>query len=305
MAVDDRLLLGEEPLRPRSSSRLCSCVVPAAIASAGLIVIIFTVLTAACPAILNAEGSSSTQSRPRTVHEIALVNFIRHGERNQNPADTGLTADGKLRAAYLGRCIGLASDPSLAFPLGPPTALLASVHESLHASSTTKISTRPADTLQPVQDALKLTEGVQLARALNISGVERRVQGLAPGETLLVAWQHDFIPMLVNSLRPPAPTLIETFPLQCNNSHYQEPAYTLNDPGGSCYDILWQVVLQRPQSRPGETARKWHAASLTQFHQGFAGDSLDSLECREALAPMASDSALFGDLALRRRWRTG
>ena len=299
MALNERLLSGEEPLRSRS------CVAPVAIASAGLIALTLTVLTASSRAnILNMEGSSTTQRHH--VHEIALVNFIRHGERNQNPADTGLTAEGKLRAAYLGRCIGSASDPSLAFPLGPPTALLASVHESPHASSPIKISTRPADTLQPVQDALKLSEGVQLARALNISSVEKRVQELSPGETLLVAWQHDYIPMLVNSLRPPAPTLFKTFPLQCNSSHYQEPYYTLNDPGGSCYDILWQVVLQRPQPRLGEAARKWHAASLTQFHQGFAGDSLDSFECREALAPMASGSALFG-VALRRRWpwRTG
>ena len=85
MALNERLLSGEEPLRSRS------CVAPVAIASAGLIALTLTVLTASSRAyILNMEGSSTTQRHH--VHEIALVNFIRHGERNQNPADTGLTA---------------------------------------------------------------------------------------------------------------------------------------------------------------------------------------------------------------------
>ena len=207
----------------------------------------------------------------------------------------------RLCRADLGRCVGEASKPSLAFPLGPPTALLASIHASLHTSSSPKESTRPADTLQPIQTALRLEAGVELESAVSFERVEARVQRLLPGETLLIAWQHDFIPMLVNSLRPPAPKLLTTFPLQCNSSHYREPAYTLSDPSGSCYDVLWQVVLQRPQPRPGEVPKPWHAASFNQLHQGFAGEDVDSTECREALAPMASSSALFRGLAQAHR----
>ena len=269
-----------------------SWLAPAAVGGATLVILAMVAASfdsGTSRAALSYEGRISTASR----HEIALVNFIRHGERNQNPADTGLTAEGKLRAAYLGRCIGSSTEPSLAFPLGAPSTMLASVHQSPHPSSSPKFSTRPADTLQPIQDALQLSEGVQLAPALNFSSVERLVHRLTPGETLLVAWQHDYIPMLVNSLRPPAPKLIESFPLQCNSSHYEEPAYTLDDPGGYCYDLIWQVVLQRPQPRPGQEPKRWKAVSLNQLHQGFAPDTT---ECKEALAPIASDSGLFGRL---------
>ena len=307
-ALDERLLhataseriLGQKPLNYGRSS----CLLRAFAYTGGAFVLV--ALTMLSSSSLRRPLSSSSgmpmilsRGDDRPGAEIALVNFIRHGERSQDPSDTGLTQEGRQRAAYLGRCIGSVSEPTLAFPLGPPTALLASEHASSGPTSIPKISTRPADTLRPIQERLLLPAGVELASAASLTSVQKSVQRLRPGETLLVAWQHDFIPSLVNSLRPPAPTLIRAFPMQCNSSHYEEPAYTLDDPGGYCYDIVWQVVLQRPQPQRGEQAKPWHAVALSQLHQGFAGDGADARECREALAPLASGSALYGALAHR------
>ena len=295
--MQERLLDDDAP--PRRRGTLPQYLL-AAFAGTVLLVLAASAWPGANRVLLLGQSRPNRQSGPnKPRNQLALVNFIRHGERDQNPLNTGLTVHGKLRAEYLGRCIGSAMEPSLAFPLGPPTALLGSVHYGQ------KVSTRPADTLQPIQDVLRLSGGVELASGVNVSHVERRVQRLQPGETLLVAWQHDYIPELVNALHPPAPKILETFPSECNSTHFQEPAYTLNDPGGSCYDVLWQVVLQRPEPKElDEAAKRWHAVSLTQLHQGFAGEGAHGTDCREALAPLASESALFRETAVR-KWREG
>ena len=252
--------------------------------------------------------------------EIALVNLIRHAERGADKSDPGLTADGKLRAMYLAQCIGGATEPTLAFPLGPPTALLAS--ERFFPD----YSTRPHDTLRPIQESLQLSAGIELMPSLDFESVEQRVQELTPGETLLVAWQHDFVPSLVSLLRPPTPVVVDTFPFECNLSYYQEPEYTRSTlPGASsCYDVIWQVMLQRPkkeqqrrqlglkeEEKEEEEARQepWRAVSFAQLHQGFAGKAHDT--CREALAPISMSngglasggSSLFaGRRSLFRSW---
>ena len=162
--------------------------------------------------------------------------------------------------------MGGTTEPTLAFPLGPPTALLASER------NTPDYSTRPHDTLRPIQDRLQLDAGIEMVPTLDFHAVKQRVHSLAPGETLLVAWQHDFVPSLVNALSPPIPTHLELFPSQCSLSYWEEPEYTRADGYGSyCYDVIWQVVLQRRQGAAPHEA--WKAVSFTQLHQGFAGDA--------------------------------
>lgn len=200
--------------------------------------------------------------------EYALVNILRHAERGDNVSDPHLTIDGSYRAEYIGRCIA-GGGTSLAFPLGPPQHLLASQRNT---------SMRPLETLTPLSRRLKLpvNNAVQMA---DVDGFVGYLTRLKAGETLLVAWQHWFIPKLIEAIDPRelAP---RHFPKSCNFSQWEEPAYT-ND---ACYDEVWQMMLYRSNS-----SYTWRVRAFTKFHMGYGGSAASP--CEAAFSPHSNPSA--------------
>lgn len=156
--------------------------------------------------------------------EWALVNIIRHGERTDNASNPHLSFHGVRRARYIARCASQ-SDPSMAFPLGPPTHLLASLRPEK--------SVRPLETLEPLAAELDL----HLGNNVNMADTERFIQfvhGLPSGATALIAWQHWWITWLLKAVYPNAPA----YPDYCPYSQWSDlPEYT----HGRCYDIVYQV----------------------------------------------------------------
>ena len=199
--------------------------------------------------------------------EWALINLIRHGERGQNDTDIHLTREGEKRSQYIAKCVG-SGDPSLAFPLGPPTELIASYRPAS--------SVRPLETLQPLAEKLG---GMHIDNTIGMQDADKvaeYVQGLKPGGTLFLAWQHWFIPFLVRALEVTATELAPEFwPNTCPYHEWDEPDYTSQKPSKhnpstakACYDVLWQVVLFRENDKD-----RWRAQAFTQMHMGFGGES--------------------------------
>ena len=202
------------------------------------------------------------------LHEVAIVVFTRHGERSQDKSNVDLTPAGYVRANYMGKCIG--HQPSVAFPFGAPTRLLASVRED---------SKRPVETLTPIASKLHLE--IETADMMDIYAVNKLVPTLKHGDQLLVSWQHWFIPKMMAALYPPTPQLLHGFPKSCNTTEYTEPSYTRGGSDGDCYDIIWQLVLTRPK---GVSDAPWQTVTFNQMHEGFAGTT--SSPCAEALSPI-------------------
>lgn len=50
---------------------------------------------------------------------------------------------------------------------------------------------------------------------------------------------------------------------------------------GDCYEVIWQLVLNRPI---GDETAPWQTVSFAQMHQGFNGQA--DGPCSEALAPL-------------------
>ncbi len=191
----------------------------------------------------------------------ALVNIIRHGERTDNMSNIHLSYHGVRRAHYISRCASQ-PEPSMAFPLGPPTHLLASLRPMK--------STRPFETLKPTAQSLDL----HLGNNVNMADTERFVQflhGLPSGATALIAWQHWWITWLLKAVYPNAPA----FPDYCPYSQWSDlPEYT----HGRCYDIVFQLVLKRPTAEDF-----WHVTSLSMMNMGFGGE--DDSPCASAFGP--------------------
>jgi len=201
------------------------------------------------------------------LHDVAVVVFTRHGERSADKVSVDLTPEGYTRAMYLGKCVS--DQPSVAFPFGAPTRLLASLRDT---------SKRPVETLTPLARRLGLV--IETADLMDIYALNRMIPTLEPRDQLLVSWQHWFLPRMIAALYPPSPRMLRNFPEACNTSEWTEPQYAREGSGGDCYDIMWQLMLVRPK---GQTA-PWQAVTFNQMHQGFGGAS-DS-PCMEALAPI-------------------
>jgi len=204
--------------------------------------------------------------------DVAYLVFIRHGERSQNTSETGLTRDGAQRAEYLSRCVE--RSPSLAFPIGPPTRLLVS-HRNM--------SNRPHDTVAPLARRLRLK--IETADMMHIYAPLDVLRELTAGETLLVVWQHWFLPFLINALDLPHGGMkLTDFPDHCPSRHWNEPNYTRGPDGkGDCYGIMWQVALHRPV---GDSDTPWQPVRIAQMQQGFNGRA-DS-PCEEGVAPVVA-----------------
>ena len=190
--------------------------------------------------------------------EWSLVNIIRHGERTDNTSDIHLSYHGKWRAEYIARCASKQT-PSLAFPLGPPTHLLASLRPLK--------SVRPYETLKPLSDSLK----VELENDIGMADVEKFehfVQGLPAGATAMVAWQHWWITWLLKAVYPNAPG----YPDFCPYSQWSDlPEYT----HARCYDILFQLVIKRDHAED-----PWHVTAFSMMNMGF--DGKEGAECMSA-----------------------
>jgi hypothetical protein len=150
---------------------------------------------------------------PRCVSRLVLV---RHGEKSRDDSDKNLTLDGQHRAAYLARCAAVGGSAALA--LGAPTAIMASAVRPGK-------SHRPRDTVQPLATALGLSIDLSVDKedpAAFAAAVQRK---LTCNGTLLVAWQHQDVPSLVQALAPPNAADYADWPLQCSGPYWPEPPY--------------------------------------------------------------------------------
>ena len=202
------------------------------------------------------------------VKDYAVIIWTRHGERSDNKTDIHLTPEGYERARYMNKCIG--REPSVAFPLGAPTRMLASVRED---------SVRPTESLQAI--AKKLDVKLETADMMDLYAVNELVPTLKPRDQLLVSWQHYFLPRMMKALYPPSPIMFKGFPNACPTTEWVEPEYTRETNGGDCYDIIWQMILTRPKDTPDAP---WQTVTFNQMHMGFAGTATSP--CAEALSPI-------------------
>ena len=206
--------------------------------------------------------------------EYAIVNMIRHGERFSDKSNIHLAPAGFQRAEYIAKCVSNATF-TMAFPLGPPDRLVASVRPpNAHGEDE---SVRPLETLTPLSRALSLPVENTL-RYTNVDGFVDRLQKLAAGETMCVAWQHSFLDAFVRrlGLEGLAPA---SWPRSCNyTGPWAEPDYAMDVTEGNCYDLIWQLLLFREGP-----AHRWRSAAFSQMHMGFrgAGDG----PCVEAFSP--------------------
>ena len=210
--------------------------------------------------LLLALGASASKT------EWAIVNLIRHGERTDNKTNIGLSPHGKLRAKYIGKCVAQ-NEPSFAFPLGPPTHMLAS--RRLGPDGKSK-SDRPHDTIKPLADKL----GLIMSNDIDMADTGRFIKyvlALPAGATAFISWQHWWITWLLKTFAPNAPP----FPSKCPYSQWADlPEYT----HGACYDLVFQLVLKRYSPEDD-----WHATAFSLMHMGF--DGTEDSECSSALGP--------------------
>ena len=172
------------------------------------------------------------------LRETAYVVFMRHGERGPDKSDNGLTTDGTNRAIYMNRCI--TDSPSVAFPNGPPTRLLASTRGKTG-------SHRPLDTLTPIATRLNLS--IETADMMEIYSPLELLPSLKPHDTLLIVWQHWFMPRMIAALQPPTPTVIPKFPQNCPGIEWKEPDYAQEA------DVSDGLLLERAAPIPTASAR--------------------------------------------------
>jgi len=206
----------------------------------------------------------------------AVVNLMRHGEKCGPDAETGLSAEGMARSLYLAKCMSKSS-PSALLPFGSPSSLMASVVKN---GSTT----RPRDTLLPLAEML----GVEVAMPCKKKDSDcfmREIEALLfPNATVVVAWQHEFLPDLVEAVGighglQSSKTKHGKLPKSCESLKWREPTCESNGSlgGGSngCYDLIFQIVFRQHSSG-------WVADSMRSLHQGFAGRT--GGECFEDLS---------------------
>jgi len=208
-----------------------------------------------------------------------MINFIRHGEKFYNTStDIHLSRDGYHRAEYIERCV-TAPRPTLAFPNGHPTKLLAgSRHDNVTGAA---ISVRPQETIEPLSKTLGLPimDDIDMA---DLEGFGQYVQqNLTAGDIWLVSWQHWFIPLLAKQFDPNG--LAEPhfpFPKQCNYTEWTEPDYI----GVKCYDLMVQLVIERENA-----SRPWRIQAWTDMHMGFGGEA--SSPCASAFKPHSNPTS--------------
>ncbi|MES1260019.1 MAG: histidine phosphatase family protein [Gemmatimonadota bacterium] len=129
----------------------------------------------------------------------AHIILIRHGEKPADPADPHLAPAGVVRSQALVSFI--TTDPAMV-GLGTPAAIF--------ATRTTKDDNgqRTQETVAPLARALKLPVQVPYL-GKDFASLARDILSspALAGKTVLICWNHEFIPQLVAALgaRPPAP----------------------------------------------------------------------------------------------------
>jgi hypothetical protein len=92
---------------------------------------------------------------------------------------------------------------------------------------------RPRDTVQPLATALGMSIDLSVDKedpAAFAAAVQRK---LTCNGTLLVAWQHQDVPALVQALAPPNAADYADWPLQCSGPYWPEPPYVKKT--SACY----------------------------------------------------------------------
>ena len=190
--------------------------------------------------------------------ERANLIFIRHGEKLDD-GSPGLSKDGANRASWLAQCIGNLSSTSssVAFPAGPPTALLA-------PAIVPGKSTRGRDTLMPLGNVLRLPVDTSIEKTDHAGFVALADSLLVHGGTVLAAWEHSDIAPIVASYGPPGKMGFDHWPNGCDNKQWPEPPYIKS--GDTCYERIWAVTLTRPRLNT-----PWLAVAFATMDQGFQG----------------------------------
>ncbi|EKX53722.1 hypothetical protein GUITHDRAFT_100692 [Guillardia theta CCMP2712] len=123
-------------------------------------------------------------------------------------------------------------------------------------------SFRSHDTLVPLSESL----GVPLYSNVSkddLNGFLELVLSAHCGDTILVAWEHFTIPLLVQALGVPEDPYFSQWPKTCNSLYFQEPRHLEAD--SSCYDLIWRISLDLRNSSDGPSRT---ASRVTEFHQG-------------------------------------
>ena len=122
----------------------------------------------------------------------ARVILLRHAEKPQNPADTHLSDQGRLRAEALAFCL---TTNTVLLADGLPVALFAT--KFAHSSD----SQRPFETLQPLATKLNLAIQTPYARRNHAELVKSILNNLDyENKTIVICWVHDFLPDLAREL---------------------------------------------------------------------------------------------------------
>ena len=165
---------------------------------------------------------------------VANLLLIRHAEKPPSKAQTGLTTDGRHRAAYLARCASAGATPALS--LGAPTAVAAAATRPGH-------SQRPVETAAPLAQAL----GLPLLDSVDKedhAGFARLVQRhLTCGGAMVAAWNHKDLPRLVQAVGAPNAGAYASWPEACDSASWKEPSYI--EPTEACYDRIWRIQFTR------------------------------------------------------------
>ena len=195
--------------------------------------------------------------------------IIRHGEVPVNDRFGNLSAVGFNRSEYLSRC---ATHRTSALSMGPPTALMAFAWRGAGTSH------RGIDTIAPLSVAL----GLDIDKSVQkddvpgfLAGVRRNLQC---NGTLLVAWQHDNLPVILDALDPPnGRSCCREWPTTCPSASFPEPAPDHGQGGSNCFDQIWQMPMSKWAADD-----EWIVGSVQTSHEGF-GKSADSA-CAQGMA---------------------
>jgi solute carrier family 25 (adenine nucleotide translocator) protein 4/5/6/31 len=115
---------------------------------------------------------------------------------------------------------------------------------------------------------------VNTMQSADVTGFVEYLKNITHGETLLVAWEHHFIPRLIKAIDPRRVAPARLF-LTCNTSDWVGPD---EEKDISCFDdVMWQLMLYR-EDRNSD----WHVRAFSQMHMGFSG--LRNSSCNSAFS---------------------
>jgi len=223
-------------------------------------------------------GVGMTLSKIGDEHAPCQANLIiiRHGEKPLDESKIHLSPTGYKRAGYLANC---ASHKTPALFMGPPNSIMA------FASRGANTSRRGIDTVKPLAKVLNITLDHSV-RKDDMPGFLMAVKkNLKCGETLLIAWQHDNLPLVLQALNPPNWKTIGAWPNSCPSATFREPT----DTGNVCFDLMWQMRMSK-----WNDTKSWIVGFVHEFHEGFGGEK--SSTCSQGLHPLKDNQMLHDEV---------